>query len=103
MHLHVLLLYLYAVLLVVGGTIGYVKAKSIPSLLAGLISGLLILATAIGHRWIYSPYLALLVSLVLAVVMGRRYLRTQKAMPALLIVGVSLLVAAVQIYILVRR
>jgi uncharacterized membrane protein (UPF0136 family) len=33
--------------------------------------------------------------------MGRRYLRTRKPMPSLLIVVLSLIVAAVQIYILI--
>jgi uncharacterized membrane protein (UPF0136 family) len=94
----VLLLYIYGILLIVGGLMGYVKAKSAPSLVAGGVSGVLALILA----WYYDacPYVpatALLLSVALAVIMGRRYLRTRKAMPALLIVVLSIAVAVAQI------
>jgi uncharacterized membrane protein (UPF0136 family) len=98
--LPVLLLYVYGVLLIVGGAMGYVKAKSVPSLLAGVICGLIIIITALNYTAHDAPYVALLVALVLIVLMGRRYFITRKAMPALLIVVLSVIVAVVQVYIL---
>ena len=100
MHLPVLLLYVYGVLLILGGAMGYVKAKSVPSLLAGLICGLIIIITALNYTSYDAPYVALLVALVLIVLMGRRYIITRKAMPALLIVVLSVIVAIVQVCIL---
>ena len=97
----VLVLYIYGILLILGGLMGYVKAKSVPSAVAGLICGALALFIGYNYTWHYAPYAALLLSIVLLVMMGRRYLRTRKAMPALLIVVMSIIVAVVQIYVLV--
>ena len=98
----VLLIYIYGILLIVGGVMGYVKAKSAASLVAGGVSGVLALILA----WYYNacpyvPAMALLLSLALAVIMGRRYLRTRKAMPSLLIVVLSVVVAVAQIIVLI--
>ncbi len=79
---------------------GYVKAKSVPSAIAGLICGLLAIFLGYNYTWHFAPYAALILSLVLIFMMGRRYLRTRKAMPALLIVILSIVVAVVQIYVL---
>ena len=79
---------------------GYVKAKSVPSLLAGVICGLIIIITGLNYTSYDAPWVALLVALVLIFLMGRRYLVTRKAMPALLIVVLSVIVAVVQVYIL---
>ena len=86
----VLLLYIYGVLLIVGGAMGYVKAKSVPSLVAGVVCGLIAIYLGVNYTWHDAPYVALLVALVLIFLMGRRYLNTRKAMPALLIVVLSL-------------
>ncbi|HEV3270616.1 MAG TPA: TMEM14 family protein [Candidatus Methylacidiphilales bacterium] len=96
----VLLLYIYGVLLIVGGVMGYVKAKSVPSLVAGGVCGLIALVLGYRYAWHFAPHAALVLSLLLIFLMGRRYLRTRKAMPALLIVVLSAVVALVQIYIL---
>ena len=98
--LPVLLLYVYGVLLIVGGAMGYVKARSVPSLVAGAVSGLIIIIVGLNYTSYDAPCVALLVALVLLFIMGRRYLRTRKAMPALLIVVLSVIVAVVQVYIL---
>ncbi len=100
MHLPVLLLFVYGVLLILGGAMGYVKAKSLPSLLAGVICGVIIIITALNYTSYDAPWVALLVALVLIILMGRRYIVTRKAMPALLIVVLSVIVAVVQVYIL---
>ena len=96
----VLLLYVYGILLIVGGAMGYVKAKSVPSLVAGLICGFLALLLGYRYTWHFAPHAALLLSLILIFLMGRRYLRTRKPMPALLIVVLSIVVAIVQVYVL---
>jgi uncharacterized membrane protein (UPF0136 family) len=95
-----LLLYVYGVLLIVGGAMGYVKARSVPSLVAGVVCGLIIIIVGLNYASHDAPYVALLVALVLIFLMGRRYLNTRKAMPALLIVVLSVIVAVVQVYIL---
>jgi uncharacterized membrane protein (UPF0136 family) len=97
----VLLLYVYGILLIVGGVMGYVKAKSVPSVVAGVVCGLIALFLGANYTWHDAPYAALALALVLIFLMGRRYLRTRKAMPALLIVGLSFIVAIVQVYILI--
>jgi uncharacterized membrane protein (UPF0136 family) len=96
----VLLLYVYGVLLIVGGLMGYLKARSLPSLIAGLVCGVIIIIVGLNYTSYDAPYVALLVALVLIFLMGRRYLVTRKAMPALLIVILSVIVAIVQVYIL---
>jgi uncharacterized membrane protein (UPF0136 family) len=96
----VLVLYIYGILLIVGGAMGYVKAKSVPSLVAGLICGFIALLLGYRYTWHFAPHAALILALVLIFMMGGRYLRTRKAMPALLIVAMSVLVAIVQVYVL---
>ncbi len=96
----VLLLYIYGVLLIVGGAMGYVKAKSVPSLVAGVVCGLIAILMGARYSWHWAPVVALILALVLIFLMGRRYINTRKAMPALLIVILSVIVAIVQVYIL---
>ncbi len=97
----VLLLYIYGALLIFGGVMGYVKAKSLPSLIAGGVCGVIALLLGYYYPWHFAPEAALLLSLFLLALMGRRYLRTRKAMPALLIVVLSLAVAITQVVVLV--
>ena len=96
-----ILLYVYGVLLIFGGVMGYVKAHSTPSLVAGVVCGIIAIILGYRYTWHYAPYAALLLALFLIFIMGRRYLRTRKPMPALLIVVLSLIVAVVQVYNLV--
>jgi uncharacterized membrane protein (UPF0136 family) len=96
-----ILLYIYGILLILGGAMGYVKARSTPSLVAGVVCGIIAIILGFRYAWHYAPYAALLLALFLIFVMGRRYLRTRKPMPALLIVGLSAVVAVVQVYNLV--
>jgi uncharacterized membrane protein (UPF0136 family) len=95
-----LLLYLYGIILLLGGLMGYLKARSLPSLWAGVICGLIAIFLGYDYVWHFAPYCAFLLALVLIILMGRRYLRTRKPMPALLIVVLSAIVAIVQVYIL---
>jgi uncharacterized membrane protein (UPF0136 family) len=78
--------------------IGYLKAGSRPSLIAGTISAVVALA-ALGlsvaqHRW--GIPLGLILSIALFVLFGYRYaVKTRKFMPSGLLAVVSLIVLAV--------
>ena len=76
---------------------GYVRAKSTPSLVAGVVCGVIALILGYRYAWHLSVPAALALSLFLLVLMGRRYLNTRKVMPALLVVVFSLIVALAQI------
>jgi uncharacterized membrane protein (UPF0136 family) len=97
----VLLLYIYGILLILGGAMGYVKAKSTPSLVAGLVCGFIALFMGYRYTWHWAPFVAFVLALVLILLMGRRYLNTRKPMPALPIVVLSVIVAIVQLYIII--
>ncbi len=97
------LLYVYGFLLIAGGAMGYVKAKSVPSLVAGVVCGVIALLLGLRYEWHFAPIAAFLLALVLIVIMGRRYLNTRKAMPALLIVVLSVIVALAQIYVVCTK
>ncbi len=99
---HALLLFVYGALLIVGGSIGYIKAKSIPSLVAGTISGIIAIVLGFFTAHTADVYAALALSVFLILVLGRRYLAT-KATPALVTVLLSGIVAAAQVYSLIRH
>lgn len=94
----------YAVLLAVGGVIGYTKAGSKPSLYAGLASALAaILALVLSFRSATSGIsLGALVALVLAGFFGYRFaVKTRKFMPAGMLAVFSLIVLAIAILVVV--
>ncbi|HZC35240.1 MAG TPA: TMEM14 family protein [Chthoniobacterales bacterium] len=81
---------LFGVVAVVGGALGYARAKSIASVVAGGISGgLLVIAGLIGPS-VAARWLALIVSLLLLAYFGPSYLRKRKAMPAIPMILLSL-------------
>ncbi|HEU0208234.1 MAG TPA: TMEM14 family protein [Candidatus Udaeobacter sp.] len=74
----------FGVLTIAGGIIGYVKAGSVPSIIAGSITGILLLVAAFvmpEHR-VAGLATALIVSLLLAAYFVRKYLSTGAIMPA---------------------
>lgn len=79
---------LFGIFNLVGGVIGYVKAKSLPSLIAGIISGIVLLACVPGIR--QGSRTASVLVLVVALLLGGRFLGTwlkkKKVMPDLIIV-----------------
>jgi uncharacterized membrane protein (UPF0136 family) len=94
---------IYGVLLAVGGLIGYLKAGSRASLIAGTISALAAFAalglSAASHPW--GVPLGLILSIGLFVLFGYRYaVKTRKFMPSGMLAVVSLVVLAVMIMIL---
>ena len=84
----------FGLVAIVGGALGYARAKSVPSVIAGGVSGgLLILAGLIGPGGA-AHWLALIVSLVLLGYFGPSYLRKRKAMPAVPMILLSLICIA---------
>lgn len=78
------LILIYGLLVALGGIMGYVKARSQPSLISGLVSGALLL----GAWWfgLRNPKgglsFALVIAIALLVVFILRYRKTQTFMPA---------------------
>ena len=75
---------IFGALTIVGGIIGYVKAGSVPSIIAGAITGVLLLIAGWilpGNRTV-GLAMALIVSVLLAVQFVPKLIRTGKMMPA---------------------
>ena len=77
-------LYLFGALTIVGGVVGFMKAKSNASLIAGSIAGVALLAA--GYLAGTKGALGLVVGLVVSIALGGRfvpgYLKSRKLMPA---------------------
>jgi uncharacterized membrane protein (UPF0136 family) len=82
---------LFGILCILGGALGYARARSKASIIAGGISGaLLILAGILGKG--VAPYtIAIVVSILLLAHFGRSYLASRKPMPAIPVILLSLL------------
>ncbi|MGL5059742.1 MAG: TMEM14 family protein [Microcoleus sp.] len=82
----------YGILTLVGGIMGYLKAKSQASLISGIVSGLLLIfagtAQLMGQSW--GLTLAAGISAVLVIVFISRLVKTQKFMPAGMLILASL-------------
>lgn len=85
----------YGLLVAIGGIFGYVRARSKPSLISGLLSGaLLAIAWAIGLQTSSLGLgAATLIAIGLLVVFTLRFRKTQKFMPAGLLAILSLVAA----------
>jgi uncharacterized membrane protein (UPF0136 family) len=87
----------YALLLAVGGVMGYAKARSKASAIAGTLSaaiaGMSILIMAGGNPW--GERLGLLLAISLLIYFGNKYLKTRKFMPSGMLAVVSLVVAGI--------
>ena len=78
-----LYLFLFGVLTVAGGIMGFVKAKSRASLIAGTIAGVLLLGAGyeVSARGTVGLVLGLVVSLALAGRFGATFKKSRKVMP----------------------
>jgi uncharacterized membrane protein (UPF0136 family) len=87
----------YGILALIGGIIGYVQARSLPSLVAGIISGVLLIIGAIAHQqgadW--GLPLSIVVTIALVITFAVRFWKTRKFMPAgfMLLAGIAALIA----------
>jgi uncharacterized membrane protein (UPF0136 family) len=95
-------LYVFGVLTIAGGVVGFVKAKSRASLIAGTVAGVLLLVSGylVGTSGRSGLFLGLTVSLTLAVRFVGVFARSRKIMPAgamavLSVVGVVLTALAI--------
>ena len=91
-----LIVIVYGLLVLVGGVMGYVKAKSLPSLISGVLFGVLLLISGVGIQQgaKASLIIALTLTVVLLVIMGLRFVKSKKFMPAGLIALLSAITAA---------
>lgn len=91
----------FGILTIVGGVIGYVKAGSVASIIAGSITGVLLLVAAFllpEHR-AAGLATALIISLLLGAQFVPKFVRTGRAMPAgmmsiLSVIGVVVAIVA---------
>jgi uncharacterized membrane protein (UPF0136 family) len=91
----------FGILTIAGGVIGYVKAGSMPSIIAGSISGILLLVAAFllpDHR-VAGLAIGLIISLLLAGQFIPKLIRTGNAMPAgmmsiLSVIGIVMAIVA---------
>lgn len=88
----------YALLLIVGGYIGYVKAGSRPSLIAGTISGIIALV-ALGLTWLggFGFWIGLVLASALTVMFAIRFRKSGKFMPSGMLAAVSLLMIGMMV------
>ena len=93
MHTASTIVTIYAALVILGGLFGFLKAKSLPSLIMGGVGGLALIAAgyALGHGLAWGLPLALVLSAGLLVFFSLRYSRTRAFMPGGLMAILSLL------------
>src|SRR5438477_8366242 len=94
---------IFGILTVVGGVVGYIKADSVASIIAGSITGVLLLVAAFllpEHRAI-GLATALIVSLLLAAQFVPKFLKTGRMMPAGLmsVLAVIGIIAAIVVWV----
>lgn len=90
------ILYVYGAIVLLGGMIGYATAKSTPSLIAGVGSGVVLLACGylLSSGNDLGLYLGLAMAVALTVFFTMRFIRTRKVMPAL-VMSLASIAAAV--------
>jgi len=92
---------IFGALTILGGVIGYVKAGSVPSIIAGAITGVLLLVAGalLPENRAAGLAAAFIVSLLLAAQFVPKFIRTGKVMPAglmsiLSVIGIVVAVVA---------
>src|ERR1044072_9977842 len=93
----------FGALTIAGGVVGYVKAGSVASIIAGSVTGILLLVAAFllpEHRAI-GLATALIISLLLAAQFAPKFIRTGRVMPAgmMAILSVIGLIAAIVVWV----
>jgi uncharacterized membrane protein (UPF0136 family) len=88
------ILWIYIVLLVIGGLIGLLKGKSKVSLILSVVFAALLSLCAAGI--IFQPYVADILLAVLLVVFGVRLAKTKKFMPSGLMLVITLAALALR-------
>lgn len=91
-----IIVWVYGALVLVGGVMGWVKAKSKPSLISGIIFGvaLILFGHGINQGRAADVWVAIALAGLLAIIMGIRFAKTKKFMPAGLLAILSAVVVA---------
>jgi uncharacterized membrane protein (UPF0136 family) len=87
-------LWIYIVLLVVGGLIGFLKAKSKVSLIMSVVFAALLALCAVDV--VFKPYMADIFLVVLLVVFAMRLAKTKKFMPSGMMLILTLVALALR-------
>ena len=92
---------IFGALTIIGGVIGYVKAGSLPSIIAGAVTGVLLIVAGwiLPANRMVGIVTALIISLLLAAQFVPKFIRTGKAMPAgvmsiLSVIGIAVAIIA---------
>ena len=105
MTLGIVATFVYGILAILGGAIGYHKASSQVSIISGSISGLLLVFAAVvqlqGHTW--GLILAAIVTAILIVFFAFRLAKTRKFMPAGLMAILGIVALAMIVNSLIAR
>ena len=88
------ILWIYIVLLVIGGMIGFLKAKSKVSLIMSVTFAALLALCAVGA--VFKPYMADIFLAALLVVFGIRLAKTKKFMPSGMMLVLTLVALALR-------
>ena len=88
------LLWIYIVLLLVGGLMGFIKGKSKVSLIMSAVFAALLVLCALGI--IFKPNVADILLAALLVVFAMRLAKTKKFMPAGMMLAVTVVVLALR-------
>jgi uncharacterized membrane protein (UPF0136 family) len=81
--------YLFGLFAIAGGAMGYARAKSKASLIAGGVSGALLIIAGLLSPSVPGFILALIVSILLLAHFGRSYAAKRKPMPAIPMIVLS--------------
>jgi uncharacterized membrane protein (UPF0136 family) len=81
--------YLFGLVAIAGGAMGYARAKSKASLIAGGVSGALLIIAGLLSPSVPGFVLALIVSALLLAHFGRSYASKRKPMPAIPMIVLS--------------
>ncbi len=81
--------YLFGLIAIAGGAMGYARAKSKASLIAGGVRGALLIIAGLLSPGVPGFVLALIVSVLLLIHFGRSYAAKRKPMPAIPMIVLS--------------
>jgi uncharacterized membrane protein (UPF0136 family) len=105
MNITVIIVLLFGIFSIVGGIIGYSKAGSVPSLVAGSVSGIFLILSAFGlsRNYTAASYLALLVALLLGARFTMTIVKNFKVMPDLIMILFSAVTIIAVITYVIRK
>jgi len=89
-----IIVWVYGALVLAGGAMGWAKAKSKPSLISGIVFGAALIVVGFGIHQGHAAdvWVAIALAGLLAAMMGVRFAKTRKFMPAGLMTILSALV-----------